>query len=170
MFGNNLWKTNKWRVTMVITLSDFNKLSEKDKKETLEKMKQEVGVSGIAKEWEISRSKAYSLLHDLNISVNRKIKKPSKTKNRNKPNNILDDRKTDISSQSTTAKQQVGQLRKNITKQSLDFDSRKDSSKFSLYLETQGTSMLIDETLHKLLGSENLTNFNLHVEIKLQEL
>ena len=156
---------------MVISLSDFNKLPEKDKKKTLENLKQEIGVSGIVKAWEISRSKAYNMLREFNISLNRKISRPSKTK------------KTDASLEiqnTATAPPEVPvplsdqtiQRHGNLVapeKALLDFDTKADGSKFFLNLETQGSALLINETIHALLGSGKLSNANFHLSITLQE-
>ncbi len=157
---------------MVISLSDFNKLSEKDKKKTLENLKQEIGVSGIVKAWEISRSKAYSMLREFNISLNRKISRPSKTK---KTDDSLDNQNnatapSDLpipqTHQTVERSGNMGAPEESL----LDFDTKADGSKFFLNLETQGTALLINETIHALLGSGKLSNSNLHLSITIQEI
>ncbi|MDD3364956.1 MAG: hypothetical protein PHZ03_08255 [Syntrophomonas sp.] len=149
---------------MVISLSDFNKLSEKDKKKTLENLKQELGVSGIVKAWEISRSKVYSMLRESNISVNRKISRPSKTK---KADASLESQNAATATHSPT--ERPGNLVEPEESQ-LDFDTKADGSKFFLNLETEGTAPLINETIHALLGSGKLSSANLHLSITLQEI
>ena len=152
---------------MVISLSDFNKLSEKDKKKTLENLKQEVGVSGIVKAWEISRSKAYSMLRDFNISLNRKIGQSSKKKaDGSKENqNAHPEAPVLLTIQTVEMPGNLGAEEESL----LDFDTRADGSKFFLNLETQGTAMLINETIHALLGSDKLSSANLHLSITIQE-
>ena len=157
---------------MVISLSDFNKLSEKDKKKNLENLKKEIGVSGIVKVWEISRSKAYSMLRESNISVNTRASRPSKTK------------KADASMESQNSATASHDVPDSLTDQTierpgkqvapeeslLDFDTKADDSRFFLNLETQGTALLINETINALLGSGKLSNTNLHMNITLQEI
>ncbi|PKM78003.1 MAG: hypothetical protein CVU90_04630 [Firmicutes bacterium HGW-Firmicutes-15] len=147
---------------MVISLSDFNKLSDKDKKKTLESLKQELGVSGIVKAWEISRSKAYSMLREFNISLNRKISRPSKAKS---------DENLEKSAEVTTQQrdQSIKSSETVAPESRLDFDSNADGSKFFLNLETQGTAQLISETIHSLLGSGKLSSAKLHLSITIQE-
>jgi hypothetical protein len=65
-------RINVRRLKMTISLTDFNKLSEKEKKKALESFKKEVGVGGIVQAWDISRSKVYSMLRKYNISNNSK--------------------------------------------------------------------------------------------------
>ena len=50
---------------MAVSLSDFESMPEKDKQKILQELKNEIGVSGMAKAWEMSRTKVYSMLHDL---------------------------------------------------------------------------------------------------------
>jgi hypothetical protein len=159
-------------LTMVISLSDFNKLSEKDKKKTLENMKKEIGVSGIVKAWEISRSKAYSMLRESNISLSTKARRPSKISNADassdSQNTATASTEVPVRQTSQTTKRPVNP---SAQKESLlDFDTKADGSKFFLNLETQGTALLINETIHSLLGSEKLSNSNLHLNITLQEI
>lgn len=159
---------------MTISLSDFNNLSEKDKKKTLDNLKKELGVGGLVKEWDISRSKVYSMLHEFDIAVSaRKHKlKPQKPNKTLASNETQDKTDTDISSHAND-RQTSGssRMRKKPSDQSeLDFALKDDAAKFSLYLETQGTVCFINETVQLLLGSEQLEGSNLHVNISLQEI
>jgi len=162
---------------MTISLSDFNNLSEKDKKKTLEDLKKDIGVSGIAKEWDISRSKTYSLLHEFNISVGSKgrkskLKKPIKTSENitkvsdKKENNT---QSSDSSETEQLSNKTVGMGKLVGAESSLMLDTKEDASKFSLYLETQGTASFINETVQHLLRSEKIASSNLHINISLQE-
>jgi hypothetical protein len=161
---------------MVISLSDFNNLSEKEKKKTLESMKQEIGVSGIVKAWEISRSKAYSMLREYNISLNRKISRTSKTKMKEgssgNQNTATSSSGEPVSLKDQNKEQTIEGSGKMVApKESpLDFDTKTDDSKFFLNLETQGTAPLINETIHALLGSGKISSANLHLSITIQEL
>ena len=148
---------------MVISLSDFNKLAEKDKKKTLQDLKQQVGVSGIVKAWDISRSKAYSMLREFNISINTKAIRPSKTKKA--------DQNTDMSAGQTDEKkdQSKPKLGKVPPNSALTMDTN-DDSKFYLSLETQGTAPLINDAIQALLGSGQLSNANYHLNITIQEI
>jgi hypothetical protein len=148
---------------MVISLSDFNKLSEKDQKKTLENLKQEIGVSGIVKAWEISRSKAYSMLRESNILVNSRktTVKPKKSNNINTYPDITNPL-TDLT---------IERLKKPVAQESpLDFDVETDVSKFFLNLETQGNASLINDALQALLGSGKISSANFHLNITLQEI
>jgi hypothetical protein len=154
----------------MISLSDFNTLSQKDKKKTLEELKKEIGVSGIAKEWDISRSKTYSLLHEFNISVGSKgrtkLKKPIKPSENIKATSTKDNDK-----QNNSSAEKAGQTtnKSGRSESSLSFDTQENDSKFSIYLETQGDASFINETVQHLLQSEKLASSKLHLNISLQE-
>jgi len=160
---------------MTISLSDFNNLPEKDKKKTLEELKKDIGVSGIAKEWDISRSKTYSLLHEFNISVGSKGRKPKLIKPTKTSENLtkISDKKgsksTDSSKNEQLANKTVAMEKLVGAESTLNFDTKEDASKFSLYLETQGTASFINETVQHLLRSEKIASSNLHINISLQE-
>jgi len=158
---------------MTISLSDFNNLSEKEKKKTLDSLKKEIGVGGMVKEWDISRSKVYSMLHEFDIAVSSrkhklKPQKPTKTSVSKKQ----DKSDTDMSSQADDSQTSgsEGMKKKSAAQSELDFGLKDDSSKFSLYLETQGTASFINETVQNLLGSQQLEGSNLQVNISLQEI
>ena len=157
---------------MVISLSDFNKLSEKDKKKTLENLKQEIGVGGIVKAWEISRSKAYSMLREFHISLNTKASRPSKKKEADASLEIQNIAKASAelpvppTDQAVEKSVNLGAPEESL----LDFDTKADGSKFFLNLETQGTALLINQTIHALLGSGNLSSTNFHLSITIQEI
>jgi len=164
---------------MVISLTDFNTLTEQEKKETLQDLKNQIGVSGIANTWGISRSKTYSILSKLNIPLNSKGRKSSKTKTvsaegaKNVKNNIKENQPNQTSLSTTDPKKNKTQtsLKKPVTPESSwELDIEDNVSKFSLYLETQGTTPLICETLQMLLGSEKFADSNLHINLTLQEI
>ncbi len=148
---------------MVISLSDFNKLAEKDKQKTLQDLKQQVGVSGIVKAWDISRSKAYSMLREFNISINTKAIRPSNSKKA--------DQNTDTSAGQTDEKKDKSKpkLGKVPPNSALTVETT-DDSKFYLSLETQGTAPLINDTIQALLASGKLSNANFHLNITIQEI
>lgn len=164
---------------MVISLSEFNNLSDEDKKKTLKNLKLEVGVSGIVNEWNISRSKAYSMMRGLNISVNTKASRPSKTKMideslKDKNNEVGNIQANNNANTATATNPQAdeshGTARNPILSQSTVTASRNNSSKFHLYVETQGSASMINETLRMLLESGRLTDFNLKINMTLQEI
>jgi len=164
---------------MIISLSDFNNLSEKDKKKTLENLKREVGVSGIIKEWNISRSKAYSMMREFDISVNTKASRPSRTKmtdkslkkKNNEAGNVQANENTNTATASNPqVDKSLGSSGKTISSTSTAIASQNESSKFHLYVETQGSASMINETLNTLLGSGRLTDTNLQINITLQEI
>lgn len=148
---------------MSISISDFNALSEQEKRETLQDLKNQIGVSGIVKEWEISRAKVYSMLKKFNIPVK---------------NNATDELKpTTLSTENSQEfhghkhlSDAIDQKEHFTQESSLKFNTSDSSSKFSLYLETNGTIQLVSETIQMLLGAEKLANTNLHVNISLQEI
>jgi len=158
---------------MTISLSELNNLPEKDKKKTLENLKKEIGVSGMVKEWDISRSKVYSMLHELDITVSSrkhklKPQKPTKT-----PSAAKAQDNSDINSSSPTEEPkptEPARIKKTSIASDLDFDAKDDAAKFSLYLETQGTASFINETVQLILGSQKLEGSHLQVNISLQEI
>lgn len=133
---------------MTLSLEDFSNLSTKEKKKTLEDMKKEMGVSGIVQAWNVSRSKVYNLLHDFDIPVTPK-KRTLKPK---KPDTLQAENQENKSSGS---------------KDNMQPD---DSSKFSLYLETQGSAKFINETVQNLLTANNLNGSMLQINISVQEI
>lgn len=157
---------------MTISLSDFKNLSEKDQKKTLENLKKEIGVSGIVKEWNVSRSKVYSMLRQYNIAVGSKHKlkpqKPHKT-SAESPDNNDTTRVSTPADQPSPAETAETSNRKPLPS-SLSFAGKDDAAKFSLYLETQGTASFINETVQMLLGSQKFADSNLQVNISLQEI
>jgi hypothetical protein len=165
---------NNRRLHMTISFYDFNNLSEKDKKKTLENLKKEIGVGGMVAEWNISRSKVYSLLHQLDIAVsakNHKLRpqKPNKPAASAKTSDNSDINITPPADNSSSA-ESTGARKTPATPSELDFAAKDDAAKFSLYLETQGTVSYINETIQLLLGSQKLEGSNLQVHISLQEL
>ncbi|MEA4924433.1 MAG: hypothetical protein VB084_03895 [Syntrophomonadaceae bacterium] len=157
---------------MTISLSDFNTLSEKDKKKTLESLKKEIGVNGLVKEWNVSRSKIYSMLHEYDIAVSAakhklKPKRPAKTTEASKPKSAVE--ASTSSAEASSAPGSIGARRSGSLPAELEFDI-KDGAKFSLYLETQGNASFINETVQLLLGSQKFAGSNLQVNISLQEI
>lgn len=151
---------------MVISLSEFNSLNEKEKKKTLQELKSEVGVSGLVEAWSVSRAKIYSMLHELNIPVN--PRKPRKT-GANPP---------DILIKHSSEQKQSGRERKS-KKQSKETNPEMmgvydvisaDGSKFSLSLDTQGHASAISQTIQLLLSSGKFENTNLHLNLRLEEI
>lgn len=156
---------------MTISLSAFKDLSEKDKKKTLETLKKDIGVGGMVKEWDISRSKVYSMLHQYDIAVSSKHKvKPQKP--RKTSINPAETGNSEISSAAapTAPSKFMEPVQTDLGSSSLDFTEKDDAAKFSLYLETQGTASFINETVQLLLGSQKFAGSNLQVNISLQEL
>ena len=159
---------------MTISLSDFNNLAEKDKKKTLENLKKEIGVGGMVKEWNISRSKVYSMLHQLDIAVSAKNHKLKPQKPNKKPASTksADNRDVNISSPADDPQATRSRARRKTpsTQSALEFDVKDNAAKFSLYLETQGNASFINETVQLLLASQKFEGANLHVNISLQEI
>lgn len=155
---------------MTVSLSDFNNLSEKEKKKTLESLKKEIGVSGLVKEWNVSRSKVYSMLHEYDIAVSdRKHKlKPKRPAKAGETKHNQEDSETS-SAEASSSTGTEGKKKSASPPSELEFDI-KDDSKFSLYLQTQGTASFINETVRLLLGSQKLEGSNLQVNITLQEI
>ncbi len=157
---------------MAISFTDFNNLSEQEKKETLMDLKNQIGVSGIVKAWEISRSKVYSMLNDLNIPLNAKGSKKTKTKADVAEVSIKDqDKQVAPKAQNRKKTGMPKNTKKRVTPESaLEFEIEENVSKFSLHLETQGSASLISETLQTLLAANKIANSNIQVNITLQEM
>lgn len=157
---------------MTITLSEFNQLPAKEKKAVLQDLKRNLGVSGIVKVWDISRSKAYSMLKEFDIALDSKKGPRSKPE---KPKISFENENKDTEKKARTSSEKSRDV---LSEESLTGKSRKTSSweseameeaKFSLYLDTQGTGKIISETLQLLLGSEQLSESDLHLNISIEE-
>ncbi|MDD3269699.1 MAG: hypothetical protein PHX14_10285 [Syntrophomonadaceae bacterium] len=158
---------------MTISLSEFNSLPEKDKKEVLQELKKDLGVSGMVKAWEISRSKVYSMLKEFDIALDSKKgpkSKPEKPKLSFETENKELNKKVQTTSElSSDIVSNESKMENNKKISSLEMDGMEEA-KFSLYLDTQGTGKLISQTLQLLLGSEQLSNSDLHLNISIEEI
>ena len=158
---------------MTISLSEFNQLTAKEKKEVLQDLKKNLGVSGIVKAWEISRSKAYSMFKEFDIALDSKkgpktkLEKPKvsfETENKETGKKV---RPSSEPSQDAMAEEfKIGRSDQTPV---WEADMMEDA-KFTLYLDTQGTGEIISKTLQLLLGSEQLSNSDLHLNISIEEI
>ena len=150
---------------MAVSLSDFESMPEKDKQKILQELKNEIGVSGMAKAWEMSRTKVYNMLHDFNVPVDSKRGRQRKEK-------------TSAEKELNETVQPIRASSSNITpiedadrfKSSLELEEEKDETKFSFYLDTQGSGRFINETLQLLLASEKLSNSELRLNISIEQI
>jgi len=55
-------------------------------------------------------------------------------------------------------------------KSSLELEEEKEETKFSFYLDTQGSGRFINETLQLLLASEKLSNSELRLNISIEQI
>ena len=138
---------------MAVSLSEFESMSEKDKQKILKQLKNEMGVSGIATAWEISRSKVYNMLHAFNIPVDSKRGRQRK-QDKTSPGKELDKPEDNA----------------NNFKTSLEPKENKEETKFSFYLDTQGTGTFVSETLQLLISSGKLSNSVLRLNISIEEI
>lgn len=156
---------------MAISLNDFNNLTQEEMKETLQNLKAQIGVSGIVNAWGISRSKVYGMLNDLNIPLNPRGRKTSKTSASGEKKTAPDKQ---VSAETAKGKKngKPKTKQKHITPESsLDFDMEEvNDSKFSLYLETEGSASFISEAVQMLLAANKFTSANMHVNITLKEI
>jgi len=151
---------------MVISLSDFESMSDKDKRKILKELKNEIGVSGMSKAWEISRSKVYNMLHAFNVPVDsRRGRQPKNDKT--SPEKELDKPVQKMSSNNNHADQEDNI---NSSKPSLEPEEKTDETKFSFYLDTQGTGTFVSETLQLLITSGKLSNSTLRLNISIEEM
>lgn len=151
---------------MVISLSDFESMPDKDKQKILKELKNEIGVSGIAKAWEISRSKVYNMLHAFNVPVDSRRGRQRKEEEKS-PEKELDKPVLKMSSNNNHADEEDNA---NISKSSLEPEETKEETKFSFYLDTQGTGRFISETLQVLIASGKLSNSVVHLSISIEEM
>ncbi len=151
---------------MVISLSDFESMPDTDKRKILEELKNEIGVSGIAKAWEISRTKVYNMLHTFNVPVDSRRGRQPKN-NKTSPEKELDKPVLKKSSNNNHADQENNI---NILKPSLEPEEKTDETKFSFYLDTQGTGTFVSETLQLLIASGKLSNSVLRLNISIEEM
>ncbi len=147
---------------MVISLLEFDNLSEKDRKKTLQELKSEIGVSGLVEAWSVSRAKIYSMLHELNVPVNpRKPRKageeapsgsshPHGKRSRNKGKDENNEKTIPEYAQSYQV-------------------LNADGPKFTLSLDTQGEASAISQTIQLLLSSGKFEHTNLHINLRLEE-
>ena len=147
---------------MAVSLPEFESMSEKDKQKTLKQLKNEIGVSGIAKTWEISRSKVYNMFHAFNVPVDPKRGRQRK-KDKTSPEKELD-KPVRGSSSNTDQEDSVDNFK------SLLQPKENKEEKFSFYLETQGTGSFINETLQLLTTSGKLSGSVLHLSISIEEM
>lgn len=158
---------------MTISLSEFNQLTAKEKKEVLQDLKKNLGVSGIVKAWEISRSKVYSMLKEFDIALD--SKKGPKTK-AEKPKVSFEKENQETGKKlrfSSEPGQDVMAEEYKSGRSGKTFSWESDimeEAKFSLYLDTHGTGKIISETLQLLLGSEQLSNSDLRLNISIEEI
>lgn len=144
---------------MVVSLAEFETMSEKDRKKVLREMKSEMGVNGITEAWGISRSRVYNLLHELNIPLEpRKTGKGDGNAKRRKKNE----------------KAEIGWdmndklAHPEIPNPRMEFET--DSPPFALHLETSGSVGAISEAVHLLLSSDKLNSTNLHLNLTINEI
>lgn len=138
---------------MLVSLSEFENLNEKEKKKVLRQMKSEVGVSGIVEAWGVSRSKVYSMLHDFNVPLD--PRKP---------------RKADESKKDQDESWEASDVGSDGDKRAeFRLELEENPSPFSLHLETRGNLAAISETVQLLLGSGKLAKTNLHLNLTITE-
>ncbi len=151
---------------MIVSLSDFESMPDKDKRKILKELKDEIGVSGISKAWEISRTKVYSMLHAFNIPVDsRRGRQPKNDKT--SPEKELDKPVKKMSSNNNHVDQENNTT---SSKPSLEPEEKTDETKFSFYLDTQGTGTFVSETLQLLIASGKLSNSVLRLNISIEEI
>lgn len=141
---------------MVVSLPEFESMPEKDRKKTLRELKSEIGVTGITEAWGISRSRVYTLLHELNIPLEpRKTRKGEGVdKNRRKNGN------PEASSEMI--------MDSDIPYPRLEVET--EMAPFSLHLETSGSIGTISEAVQLLLSSGKLSNSNLHLNLTINQI
>lgn len=127
----------------------------------------------MVKAWEISRSKVYSMLKEFDIALDSKKgpkSKPEKPKLSFETENKELNKKVQTTSElSSDIVSNESKMENNKKISSLEMDGMEEA-KFSLYLDTQGTGKLISQTLQLLLGSEQLSNSDLHLNISIEEI
>lgn len=151
---------------MEISFSDFESMSDKDKQTILKELKNEIGVSGIAKTWEISRPRVYSMLHAFNVPVDSRRGRQRKD-DKTLPEKELDKPVQEMSSNNNHADQEDNI---NSSKTSLELEEKTEETKFSFYLNTQGTGTFVSETLQLLITSGKLSNSVLRLNISIEEM
>lgn len=144
---------------MVVSLSEFEAMPEKDRKRTLREMKSEIGVNGITEAWGISRSRVYNLLHELNIPL-----EPKKTRK----GEGADKRRKKNENSEVQRELTVNSDHLDIPDPRLDFEV--DSPSFTLHLETSGSVGTISEAVQLLLSSGKLSNSNLHLNLTINQI
>lgn len=132
----------------------------------LKELKNEIGVSGIAKSWEISRTKVYSMLHAFNVPVDSRRGRQRK-EDKISPEKGLDKPVLKMSSNNNHADEENNI---NTSKPSLEPEDKKEETKFSFYLDTQGTGTFVSETLQLLIASGKLSNSVLRLNISIEEM
>lgn len=147
---------------MVISLTDFNNLNEKDKRKTLQELKNDIGVSGLVREWNVSRAKIYSLLHELDVPVNpRKPRKSVMTSPGASPGGNENQKSKKRNKDQQEATPEYYEVYNAFAA---------EVPKFSLSLDTQGEASVISQTIQVLLASGKFENANLHLNLTLEEI
>ncbi|HWP97823.1 MAG TPA: hypothetical protein VN426_13340 [Syntrophomonadaceae bacterium] len=165
---------------MVISMSDFSKLSQKEQHSTLDELKQTIGVAGIMDAWGISRSKVYSMMLEFNIpSASKRTPKNesrkttnSRKESKNGTESVDQDQKTMASNKanSSTNKRNTRKTRRPRSTNSVMHAGREEDSKFTLQMDTQGSAAVISEALQHLLESSQFSHTNLHINLMLEQI
>jgi hypothetical protein len=149
---------------MTISYSEFKNLSESQQKDVLEKLRTEVGVSGIMDMWGISRSKIYKLIHDLGLSVS--------SKGRKSTNDTSDSRGKTKSKKPSVIQEDLTEAEVNLASQT-DTDVNEGNSmlpSFSVSLTAQGPFQTVSEKLQFLFQQNIVPNTNVRVSINIDEI
>ncbi|MEN6461175.1 MAG: hypothetical protein ABFC94_07395 [Syntrophomonas sp.] len=145
---------------MTISYSDFKQLPTEQQKDTLEVLRNEIGISALIKSWGISRSKIYNIIHDLGLSVSPKNKK-SKT-NENETHGKTK-KKQSISQQNKLDVKGINSAQHNIAETSLG------NLPFSVSLTAQGSFQAVSEKLQYLF-QQNVPNTNVRITVNIDEI
>lgn len=145
---------------MTISYSDFKQLPVKQQKETLETLRNDIGISALIQSWGISRSKIYNVIHDLGLSVS--VKKDSSKQNKAE------------SPKNTKKKQSLSQQNYNNEMENpTEFntnDKIPSQLPFSVSLVAQGSYQDISENLPVLFQHNFFPHTNVRVTVNIDEI
>jgi hypothetical protein len=136
---------------LTISYADFKNLSGEQQKKTLEELRNEPGITELLKVWDISRSKLYKMIHELDLSVS--------TRGKNSKN---------VSAQKSV--NHTASLR-GKPKTQIDEDIPvSDANVFSISLNAEGPFKNVSEKLQFLFQQNIVPDTNVRISLSIDEI
>lgn len=147
---------------MTISYNDFKQLPPKQQKDTLEALRNEIGITALIQSWGISRSKIYNIIHDLGISVSPKVKN-------SEPNKNDSSKKTKQKKQIVSKQNEFDDIEISPFQLSTE-DTIPSDLPFSVSLTAQGPFQIVSEKLQFMFQHNSLPNTNVRITVNIDEI